>query len=253
MGDTDRLRNLAHPTGRKWGEHLKNFLQAPNLNLRGTFNRGTFNFRDFRSSLRGQQRQPVKKRTLWTEDRKKKILRAARLIALFRASVERRYAFYGAPKQKKLWKDGKEPELHTDWADLFFDLFYVGAAYNVGKMIKHGISNNDVFVSTFLSLTIFLCLMQAWCNKTEYTARMTNKDVVHKLVDYAEACTVAISTVFIPNAPDFCDRARDFCGAASNATRALNGPFDGTRGRLLVFTLSTLFLRGYRRLHCSAR
>ena len=26
---------------------------------------------------------------------------------------QRRYAFYGAPKQKKLWKDGKEPELHS--------------------------------------------------------------------------------------------------------------------------------------------
>ena len=46
--------------------------------------------------------------------------------------------FWKAPHPIKSWKNYKdEEEPHTQWDDLFFDLIFVGVAYNVGHLLEH--------------------------------------------------------------------------------------------------------------------
>lgn len=44
--------------------------------------------------------------------------------------------FYAVPKRRHHWYQ-PQYELHASWADLFFDLIYVGAAYQLGVVVKY--------------------------------------------------------------------------------------------------------------------
>ena len=42
---------------------------------------------------------------------------------------------YSLPRQMQKWNE-KQHLPHVNWGDLFFDLFYVAAAYNLGALLK---------------------------------------------------------------------------------------------------------------------
>jgi low temperature requirement protein LtrA len=135
--------------------------------------------------------------SLWTKKLKRRILVRGQMIAAFKEAAKPKYTFWGFPKQTKRWTDAKDPDQHTNWGDLFFDLIYVGAAFSLGKMLKADMTWSGLGACS----AMFLALMQAWYNKVSYCARLDNVDLLHKLVDYVESVLVAAAAVRIPETP----------------------------------------------------
>jgi low temperature requirement protein LtrA len=88
------------------------------------------------------------------------------------------------------WTD-HQSHPHTNWGDIFFDLFYVAAAYNLGNVLRE-----DPTPRGFLYLiAMFLPIMNLWHLKVYYDSRFyLNDDVFHRLyevlvlVSLASAC-----------------------------------------------------------------
>ena len=99
---------------------------------------------------------------------------------------------YRKPRQQQHWGEA-EHHPHTNWGDLFFDLIYVGAAYQLGELLKSSISLEGVayFVVMFYSLA------DAWHHKLAYDCRVDADDFVHKLIDVVEATLVAAAALHI--------------------------------------------------------
>lgn len=135
--------------------------------------------------------------SMWTKKLKRRILVRGQMIAAFKEAAKPKYTFWGFPKQTKRWTDAKDPDQHTNWGDLFFDLIYVGAAFSLGKMLKADMTWSGLGTCC----AMFLALMQAWYNKVSYCARLGNVDLLHKLVDYVESVLVAAAAVRIPETP----------------------------------------------------
>lgn len=83
--------------------------------------------------------------------------------------------------------------MHVDWADPFFDLFYVGAAYQVGTMLKYDVSMSGAYYF----FTIASALLDSWAQKTMHSSQFGAHDVFHKAVDAIYACTVAFACVHV--------------------------------------------------------
>jgi hypothetical protein len=64
---------------------------------------------------------------------------------------------YTAPEQRQRWGDTQVMP-HVEWGDLFFDLFYVGAAYNLGGLLKEDPS----FRGILYFCAMFFPLIQTW-------------------------------------------------------------------------------------------
>jgi hypothetical protein len=47
--------------------------------------------------------------------------------------------FYARPKQRQRWDD-TQMQPHVNWGDLFWDLFYVSAAYNLAAALKESLN-----------------------------------------------------------------------------------------------------------------
>ena len=74
-----------------------------------------------------------------------------------------------APHTIKTWENFEdEDEPHTQWDDLFFDLIFVGVAYNVGHLLEHSGPSLDVFIE---SLIIFNVASKLWQDKVLYFAK----------------------------------------------------------------------------------
>jgi low temperature requirement protein LtrA len=68
----------------------------------------------------------------------------------------------------------------VNWGDLFFDLFYVSAFYNLSYMYKYEVSTANI-------VYFFGCfgpIMTNWMDKTHYTARFeAPNDAVHRVLE----------------------------------------------------------------------
>ena len=63
--------------------------------------------------------------------------------------------FWKAPHPIKSWKNYKdEEEPHTQWDDLFFDLIFVGVAYNVGHLLEHSGPSLSGFIDCMIIFNI---------------------------------------------------------------------------------------------------
>lgn len=102
---------------------------------------------------------------------------------------------YEVPKVRQ-FHESPETEHIVDWADLFFDLTYVAAAFQLGKMFISEVS----WLAAFKFAVVALCLHDAWRFKTLHDSTFCATDVVHKLLDIIYMCSVASAAVFIqPN------------------------------------------------------
>lgn len=86
---------------------------------------------------------------------------------------------YSPPRQRQRWTDTQILP-HVNWGDLFFDLFYVAAAYNLDGIMEHDPS--------FRGLVYFCCcyppIFQIWGDKLAYDAKYApNDNIFHRAAE----------------------------------------------------------------------
>jgi len=97
------------------------------------------------------------------------------------------------PKQRQRWGD-KQVLPHTNWGDLFFDLFYVAAAYNLSNIILT--DPNAQGVLYFIGL--FGPIMAEWFTRMYYDSRFAfGDDPFHRLFEVINLCFLATAVVHI--------------------------------------------------------
>ena len=88
--------------------------------------------------------------------------------------------FYAPPLQRQRWGDDQVLP-HVDWGDIFFDLFYVAAAYNLGGLVISFLNTDDWRRGMVYFVGIFGPLYNTWENEVFYSARYTLVDYSHRL------------------------------------------------------------------------
>ena len=97
------------------------------------------------------------------------------------------------PKQRQRWGD-KQILPHTNWGDLFFDLFYVAAAYNLSNIILA--DPNAQGILYFIGL--FGPIMAEWFARMYYDSRFAfGDDPFHRLFEVINLCFLATAVVHI--------------------------------------------------------
>eukprot|EP00536_Pseudo-nitzschia_multiseries_P010767 jgi/Psemu1/168308/gw1.338.48.1 len=98
--------------------------------------------------------------------------------------------WWSPPKQRQLW--GETKILPSDnWGQIFFDLFYVGGAYNLGNVIKT--SEQDFRCILYFCAAGFPSMMM-WYDKLYFDARFTTRpghDAFHRFFEILQLCCVA--------------------------------------------------------------
>jgi Bacterial low temperature requirement A protein (LtrA) len=114
---------------------------------------------------------------------------APRDVAYFRPN---RVLLYSPPRQRQKWGDTQVlPRIN--WGDLFFDLFYVGAAYNVSTILLESPNRRGLLYAA----GTFLPVLDIWNQKTMYDARyVTEADIFHRVL---VMIGLAISGIAISN------------------------------------------------------
>ena len=102
--------------------------------------------------------------------------------------------FFSPPIQRQKWGDTQILP-HTNWGDLFFDLFYVAAAYNLSTIIKADPTAKGLFYFLALFGPVFSTF---WVTKMSYDSRfeMPN-DIVHRILEVLQLCALATSVIHI--------------------------------------------------------
>ncbi len=94
---------------------------------------------------------------------------------------------FSPPRQRQKW--GSDQILpHVNWGDLFFDLFYVAAFYNLGNILVDDPSPLGIlyFLGGFFSVIIY------WFQKLIYDAQFaTGHDIFHKVFEIAALVVLA--------------------------------------------------------------
>jgi hypothetical protein len=104
--------------------------------------------------------------------------------------------WYAPPMQRVFY--GKPQVLpHVNWGDLFFDLFFVAAAYNLGAMLISAMNPDDWLRGLIYFVGIFGALYQTWYNDLAFSSRYTVLDHVHRLIGGMKFFSVAIAIMFI--------------------------------------------------------
>lgn len=89
--------------------------------------------------------------------------------------------WYNRPVQRQRWDDDQVLP-HINWGDLFFDLFYVAAAYNLGGMLISAMNTTDWPKGVVYFIGIFGPLYNIWENDVVYSSRYTLVDYAHRLI-----------------------------------------------------------------------
>ena len=102
-------------------------------------------------------------------------------------------SFYVPPHQRQRWGDTQVAP-HTNWGDLFFDVFYVAAAYNLGNMLKDTPSQQGLLYTA----GIFFPIMNVWSFKVYYDSRYYYvNDYYHRIYEIFFLCTIATMILHI--------------------------------------------------------
>ena len=86
---------------------------------------------------------------------------------------------------------------HINWGDLFFDLFYVAAAYNLGALLISSMNGVDWPKGVLYFFGIFGGLYNAWEHDVVYNSRYTLVDYAHRVVAILRFFCVAFAVLSI--------------------------------------------------------
>lgn len=97
------------------------------------------------------------------------------------------------PKQRQRWQSPAVLPADTDtWGQIFYDLFYVGGAYNLGNVLKHA-EHPHAPRTLLYFLATGLPAMVMWHDKLHFDARFTTRpgrDVFHRCLEILQLCAV---------------------------------------------------------------
>ncbi|KAL3908305.1 MAG: hypothetical protein SGILL_008532 [Bacillariaceae sp.] len=104
--------------------------------------------------------------------------------------------FYDYPVQRQRWGD---PQLlpHINWGDLFFDLFYVGIAYNLGTLLISFLTESEWRRGLVYFLGIFGPLYNMWERKMNYEARYMALDYAHRILEVVRVFLLGFAALHI--------------------------------------------------------
>jgi Bacterial low temperature requirement A protein (LtrA) len=104
--------------------------------------------------------------------------------------------FYDYPVQRQRWGD---PQLlpHINWGDLFFDLFYVGIAYNLGTLLISVLTSNEWQRGMVYFFGIFGPLYNMWERKMNYEARYVVLDYAHRVLEVVRVFLLGFAALHI--------------------------------------------------------
>lgn len=100
--------------------------------------------------------------------------------------------FYSPPRQRQKW--GETQVLpRTNFGDLFFDLFYVAATYNVSLILVDEPSGTGLLYAA----GTFIPVMGIWVDKTNYDGRFVHEDdLYHRLSQLAQLVILATAVLY---------------------------------------------------------
>ena len=101
--------------------------------------------------------------------------------------------FYLPPQQRQRWGQQQLP-VHTDWGDIYFDLFYVAAAYNLGNLLREDPTRHGLLYYT----AAFLPIIYLWVAHMGFFARFFFRDdVLHRLFETLVLLPLATAVLHI--------------------------------------------------------
>ena len=104
--------------------------------------------------------------------------------------------WYAAPVQRQRW--GEDIILpHVNWGDLFFDLFYVAMAYNLGVMLMSGMNAKHWLRVAIYYVGIFGPLYMTWETSMLYASRYTSLDYAHRLFEVVRYLLVSMAVMHV--------------------------------------------------------
>lgn len=114
----------------------------------------------------------------------------------FHDDEEHTIPWYAPPVQRQRW--GADQSLpHINWGDLFFDLFYVAMAYNLGAMLMSALTPQAWPRGLIYYVGIFGPLYTTWETATYYESRYTKVDYAHRLFDIIRYMFVSTAVLHI--------------------------------------------------------
>jgi hypothetical protein len=172
------------------------------------------------------------------------------------------YHFYSRPTQLMKFGD-RDYHPNTDWQDLFFDLLFVGGAYQTGNFLVNGLIADDgeKLEAILWAFCIFTTLAQQWLMKILLGSRFSHSSMFHYLLDNVEFILLAFAMWHIPASPlnvkigdyysssysSYGDDSRRFLAAGSDLSTSsgeyktiscLDQLKDNTHGRTGGFSIS---------------
>lgn len=104
--------------------------------------------------------------------------------------------WYCPPVQRQLWED-EQVLPHVNWHDLFFDLAFVAAAYNLGIMLITTVNEHYWQRGMMYLVAMFGSLYSIWESDMVYASRYTLVDYSHRLAAIWRFLCVSFAVVSI--------------------------------------------------------
>ena len=104
-----------------------------------------------------------------------------------------RIVLFEPPRQRQRWGE-RQVVPHVNWGDLYFDLFYVAAAYNLSYVLLYSMNTQGFLYLLGLMGPILF----EWFTRTYFDARYSwGTDPWHGLVEIVRLCFLATAVVHI--------------------------------------------------------
>lgn len=97
------------------------------------------------------------------------------------------------PVQRQKWGDTQVLP-HVNWGDLFFDLFYVSAAYNLSAILKYNLNAESILYFAACFQPLFHAF---WMDKLLFDARFSTDDIFHRILEVIKLCLLATAVLRI--------------------------------------------------------
>ena len=110
----------------------------------------------------------------------------------FRRHFQTGLPLYKAPKARYKWGQ-KQGHAHHVWASLFFDLAFVGIAFQLGHLVLDGVKADRIIASIGLFVAIFACLEMCWQSKLGFDSRFQANDFFHRVHQVSLGAVVSLS------------------------------------------------------------
>jgi len=107
-----------------------------------------------------------------------------------------RIPFYAYPRQRQRWGEAQILP-HINWGDLFFDLFYVAAAYNLGTLLMSTLTPSLYDRGIVYFIGVFGPLYNCWDSKLVYASRYSVGDYAHQILEVIRVFFLSFSVLHI--------------------------------------------------------